>query len=321
MNGDLKLISELFKSCKDYFTSHNDDDHIRKIKQFLLDDLLTKVNEMESINSDYQVCILTVIDIEFESVCDAFEVSNLSIGKINDLVNLYRAKLVVNSGKPINVLVCKVGSAGNLNSSIVTNALLEKFEFKLMLLIGIAAGVRGRIKLGDVVFGRRVYYYEMEKFTSLSRLRRWQGYTIQYKFPDFISQPIYQKKLNDKYNSKPHHQAFYKDAKGNTIPVDYLKPNYLSNREYIILSGEKLRKDNKLVNLADEYHDYIRACEMEAAGFCSVCEYRNQNWLVIRGISDYGDEEKSNSFHYASSLAASFAALEFLYFSYDSLDV
>src|SRR5207249_1098766 len=40
----------------------------------------------------------------------------------------------------------------------------------------------------------------------------------------------------------------------------------------------------------------IAAGEMEAAGFATACDKHKTDWLVVRGISDFGDKFKTSAF-------------------------
>ena len=52
----------------------------------------------------------------------------------------------------------------------------------------------------------------------------------------------------------------------------------------------------------------IVAAEMESAGFCIACNEFYNNWLVIRGISDYGGEDKNDKFNKKYQHIAAFGA-------------
>ncbi|MBI4596377.1 MAG: hypothetical protein HY730_08390 [Candidatus Tectomicrobia bacterium] len=85
-----------------------------------------------------------------------------------------------------------------------------------------------------------------------------------------------------------------------------------SFRQGIILSGEKMIKNGKLPEFANEYHEKALACEEEAAGFCRSCEDCGVSWLVFRGISDFGDQSKRKKCQPWAALTAASAASLFL---------
>jgi hypothetical protein len=80
-----------------------------------------------------------------------------------------------------------------------------------------------------------------------------------------------------------------------------------------IASGEKLLRDGeKLAQLRATMHGKVEAGEMEAAGVVEACRGANLPWLVIRGISDFGDELKDDRFHGFAARAAAAVMVDFL---------
>jgi nucleoside phosphorylase len=59
-------------------------------------------------------------------------------------------------------------------------------------------------------------------------------------------------------------------------------------------------------------HGKVEAGEMEAAGLATACRRGNVDWLVVRGISDFGDTLKSDQFHTLASHAAASVAVDFI---------
>jgi nucleoside phosphorylase len=85
--------------------------------------------------------------------------------------------------------------------------------------------------------------------------------------------------------------------------------------EGVILAGEKLIGDGSLPPMREEYHDKVRAGEMEGSGFARACEEYGIPWLVFRGISDFGDPEGSETrkeWKAAAALASATAVVHFL---------
>src|SRR5262249_22671820 len=56
-------------------------------------------------------------------------------------------------------LVC-FGGAGNVAAAVITSEVLARLSPKLAIMVGIAAGIRGKCKLGDVIVCDRVVAYE-----------------------------------------------------------------------------------------------------------------------------------------------------------------
>jgi len=106
---------------------------------------------------------------------------------------------------------------------------------------------------------------------------------------------------------------------GSKVPEAAIRkmPSY---EKGFICSGEKLRRDGTLPDMAREYHDQILAVEMEGSGFASTCDNREVSWLVLRGISDYADMRKRDSWQAVATLHAALAAKAFLVHGLRPLD-
>jgi nucleoside phosphorylase len=79
-----------------------------------------------------------------------------------------------------------------------------------------------------------------------------------------------------------------------------------------IASGEKLLRDpSKLHTLRSGMHGKTEVGEMEAAGLVEACRRGSVPWLVIRGISDFGDELKDDRFHELAARAAAATLADF----------
>jgi nucleoside phosphorylase len=80
----------------------------------------------------------------------------------------------------------------------------------------------------------------------------------------------------------------------------------------VIVSGEKLRRDGVLPELAAQQSDEIIAVEMEGAGFAATCDDKGIGWLVFRGISDFADMKKRDTWQPLAALHAALAAKCFI---------
>lgn len=58
-------------------------------------------------------------------------------------------------------------------------------------------------------------------------------------------------------------------------------------------------------------HGKIDVAEMEAAGIATACNRASTPYLVIRGISDFGDGEKNDGAHLLAATAAAIVAIDF----------
>jgi hypothetical protein len=91
----------------------------------------------------------------------------------------------------------------------------------------------------------------------------------------------------------------------------------ITARQGTIASGEKLLRDPAKLLAVRKQHGKIEAGEMEAAGIVDACRREPTPWLVIRGISDFGDEFKDDRFHGFAAAAAAAVLHDFLAYGLD----
>lgn len=170
----------------------------------------------------------------------------------------------------------KIGSLGEGASTLSIDKALNIWKIKMVVMIGIAFG-RGadcNQKIGDILVSREIYMYEKYK------IREKKDGTLNYKHlsnPYSSAGKILTKRFQD----------------------DNLWESTNSSRPRIhfgtIASGEKvidsITEKNKLLERGDATH--IIGGEMEATGLVAACSSNNiYEWIVVKGISDWGDGNK-----------------------------
>jgi len=216
----------------------------------------------------------------------------------------------------MKILLTMVGEPRNTPCALACANLFKLYKVGICMLVGIAAGLKDKIKLGQVVVGEMVLDYEgqrlevtgakirpMQYHLKRSLQRDFQNFrpdeqTLKQTFGDFLS------RLPNGYNLSPEIREF--------------TPAYSTG---VILSGEKLLADGTLPELRKTYHDKVRALEMEGSGFARACEQYSVPWMIFRGISDYGDGDKGDEWQVPSALAAATCALLFLKSEYRKQEI
>lgn len=265
------------------------------------------------------VGFLTVIKPEIEALREVLEVAGTVEMLPPDHGTIYlEAHLQNEFYNRLRVIVACIGSAGNNRSSAAASALIGAHHPSLIVLSGIAAGLRGKTKIGEVVSSERVVAYEGAAIVG----RRAAPALVEPR-PDMasldkvISQSLVYYKLDASRVMK-----FFHDSGGSVPQISDLrntKPEEIclspSHRSQTFASGEKLLRDGKvLARLRRRMHGRIEVGEMEAAGVATACAEVSPSipWLIFRGISDFGDRRKSDNFHdYAARMAAA-VAVDFL---------
>lgn len=223
------------------------------------------------------------------------------------------------AGQTLRIVISCVGLSGNTESQIPTERLIEIFEPELLLFTGIGCGIK-KYKLGDVATSDAVWAYEYLKTTRKGPLDRSRAKNTPRHVQDDVSF------FSDVDKWRSHVRKCMRSAPKDLRPRKSLTHPEL-NRSVWIASGEKVLGNGELSRL-NARHDMIRAGEMEGYGFATACEDRRPlvPWLVIRGISDYGDGTKDrvgktklprkDEYHFAAAQAAACFAYQLLHCTY-----
>lgn len=265
------------------------------------------------------VAILTVIPTELFAVLDALGISNS--GREKDALGTvyFRGSLRSQlTRRDYNLLVTCIGAAGNYDASAAVHDVIATHRPQVLLLMGIAAGIRGKVRIGEVVLSERIVTYESAAVVGSEdgRSSSTEHRPEIDRTPHLINQDVIT------YRPETSRlEARFRDIQGRfpTPPAgkeEEFRQHVVSTltvRTTTIASGEKLIRDPaRLLAVRQEQHGKVEVGEMEAAGLVAACRRANVPWLVIRGISDFGDQLKDDQFHELASRAAATVLADFL---------
>lgn len=218
-------------------------------------------------------------------------------------------------------IVTMVGRDRNVPCANACRTLFNNFDVGLCILVGIAAGLKEAVGLGDVVAAEAILDYEgarlevagPRKRPEFSNLGRRIARDLQYFDPSETGwHELFAESLKDLQKSVE-------------IPAfeDTWRPRYHTG---IIVAGEKLAADDSLEQKRRDYHERVRALEMEGSGFAQACDECGIPWLIVRGISDYGDpaskdgkaldKRSRKAWQRTAALAAATCVMKFLEHEY-----
>jgi nucleoside phosphorylase len=277
---------------------------------------MARVGSTRAPGETVDVVILTVIQAEFEAARRVLQIGDHNREKDPDGTVYFRGTVrsdLVRRDYTI-ALTC-IGAAGNPNAAAATAGAIAKYHPRAVLLMGIAAGVRGKVQIGEVVLSDRVVTYEPAALVRSAKGTEEQPRPEIDRAPYTIIQdmatyrPILPRLLDTFVRA------------GGVIPTaatgqeDEFRAHVASTvtaRLGTIASGEKLLRNPEKLLAVRKLHGKTEVGEMEAAGFVEACRRGPVPWLVIRGISDFGDEFKDDRFHAFASCAAAAVAHDFV---------
>ena len=242
-------------------------------------------------NAPIDFAILTAIQVERKAVCAALGFGSDQRVKRGGRV-YWRGFLPLPDGSSYQLVVAQPSDMGQVEATSLTKDVLHEWKPAAAILVGIAASTNPtKVKLGDIVVGKSVWYYEHGKVTP-------NGTEPQ---ADMIQSDAELLK----------HFTGLADWDGE---VEAERPDGSENRPKIhagvIASGEKVIADEAVRNHIASAQRKIIAIAMEDYGFSRAVSHSPEHvrHLVIRGVCDDGSPAKDDQWHeYAATAAAAFA--------------
>ena len=208
---------------------------------------------------------------------------------------IYRSTTIYNSqGEPLKLHVSWPASYGLVETSLYLPSVLDEFNPRITIMTGICAGDKKRVKLGDIVIADRAFIYDEGKI----RL-------------DQSSQPIIQPDLHTHSTQPEILRLIHMFDKWKPLVATLTRP--LPNC-YIaaMASGNAVRGDNPFEQVQRVVRNAI-AVDMEGAAFYRcVAEFPGIRSLLVKGVCDYGDGDKDDTFHSYAASASALYALTFI---------
>ena len=263
------------------------------------------------LNKDFaDVAFIAILKEELVALKTAL---GISIDKAEDYsvrgMRCWRAQLTSSTQvDPINVVVTMVGAARTLECAAAMSTFFTHHMAGLCILVGIAAGLKKKTTIGDVVAAYdMVLDYEGQRLEPAGPKKRPKPYPLHPLIKrdlEYFS-PVRTDWLSQFQSMLPKLQA------EKLIPSECSNwlPKYHTG---VILAGEKLVADGSLPAMQRDFSEKVRAVEQEGSGFARICNEQPVPWLVFRGVSDYGERRKPNEFQVVAALAAATCAVAFV---------
>ncbi len=179
-------------------------------------------------------------------------------------------------------VVIVLAGEGKVNAAITTSLMIENFNVKCIINVGVAGGQKG-VKHRDVVISSEVLYHDFD-VTSFGKYVRGQ-------VPGF----------------KP---LFYADESllnKTKMVLNNLHFNYKIGK---IASGDQFVYSKETIKDVNELYSDIYAIEMEAGAIAQTSTIYNVPFIIYRSISDIlEDEDQDDDFYKFLAIASKNASL------------
>lgn len=201
------------------------------------------------------------------------------------------------NGSIIKLLCACSEKMGVTAASTLTTRVAMLFSPKLIVMVGICAGVKGKTKLGDIIVGDPVWDWGAGKITLTD-----SGQVFQ---PEPHHLPLDRNIKRYAQNLAKDNEKIFSSAsllrKGRTVitPNVYILP---------MACGSQVIADEAIVDDIAKTHRKLAAIEMESYGVVFSAASFNIKSAVIKSVCDFADSEKGDDMHeYAASASAVFA--------------
>lgn len=216
--------------------------------------------------------------------------------------NIYHVCTIQAENGEHRVAVIQLNQMGNVEAGIRATQAISELDPAYVLMVGIAAGTKGRVRLGDVIVSTQVFYYEQAKLRS-------QGAEIR---PSVI--PVDPYLLQSSQNLQG-------DDWRKLVVVDDAQREAFDPPEVRfgpLAVGDKVVADEDYASDLMQFHPKLIGIEMESYGVAAAAAnaLSRPRFLAIRGVSDFADEQKDDCYRRRASAVAAAFAVGFLRYGY-----
>jgi tetratricopeptide (TPR) repeat protein/nucleoside phosphorylase len=210
----------------------------------------------------------------------------------------YRFATIKNSkGELLNLHISWLPRYGPQEMTLHLSRVLEECQPRIAIMTGICAGDARQVQLGDLVVAERTFTYDNGKFTLDEQGRSVHLHdTLTYQLDANILQFL----------------GLFDDWMPLVADLETLPP-MLDQRKTVchikaMASGNAVRADNPFQDVQAPVRGTV-AIDMEGAAFGLVMSrHPLTRWLIVKGVCDYADRTKNDTYHdYAARASASYA--------------
>ena len=254
---------------------------------------------------DYDIAIVTAVEKELKSI------KNLCVDwKVKEVPNdseIYYEGIIESKIKKVKVVLAKQHQMGMPAASVLSMKMIHNFHPKYICMIGIAAGKRGKVNLGDILVAGESWDYGSGKIRESD-----------------------EKENNYLFEPEPHQLSIDPDIRKIfscnfedillEIRKEWNKHGYLVKHDlniYVgaIASGAAVIQNEGVVkDFIDAHNRGLLGLDMETYGVYIAAENSSKprpQFFSIKSVCDFADKEKNDNFQ---SYAAYTSAQFFYYF-------
>lgn len=195
-------------------------------------------------------------------------------------------------GLPCRVVVAPILKMGRVQAALATARAIDRWLPRIVLLVGIAGGVKGRVNLGDVLMPEQVADFELQKLVPRGPEIRWQHHRVDPRL---------------------HIAAQLVDFTPSWAAVAADRPKVGDPKIGwgVVATGDKVVAAERVLKSYAKTYPQLDGIEMEAGGVAAAAfsSVPSPGFFMVRGVSDMADSRKNKPAvkkwrRYASEIAA-----------------
>lgn len=252
------------------------------------------------------VAVLTVLPEELDACLHVFEADGQHPHHESESGRrFFRTSIEARlARRTLSVVITDAGRSGTVEVAPAVHELSDHYKPRQWFLVGIAAGHRKHLRIGDVVVPESVHHYDPARITDGGEQSRFEHINVPTSLFNALR---YYRPDEGRYAEMV--QAFLSYAADNyrltEIPPEFLPS--IKMRNIVVASGTKVSRSEAFMDRLLDLNDKFRAVDMESYGFGRTCD--GGQWAVLRGISDHGDAADSGASEDLTFAATGLAAL------------
>jgi nucleoside phosphorylase len=268
---------------------------------------LVKRREMVGGIQQFDICIVCALAEEAEAVINEFSARckirfNQAFSQIDGCE--YQCATIRNKErKALAVLVTWMPFTGPVETANRVRSLLEEFHPRFVAMTGICAGYKEQVALGDLVAAAYAFHYEEGKVEADTNERgrfrpEWRTHSTAKRVVQYINHfaawepPVAEMKRT----------MIRRELQEAERPRCVVAP---------VASGMAVYVNNPFPRLLEHNRKALFLDQEVAAFYQTLSEFPDMYYLAVKGVCDYGDEDKSDGYH---DYAARASAIYLLFF-------
>ena len=218
---------------------------------------------------------------------------NWSEARALDEVGFYYEGVIHSGRGEHSVIAAAAPRMGMVASALLTQKMIAKFRPRVLCMVGICAGVKGRCEIGDLLVADPAWDWQMGKY----EVGRFAFAPDQIDLSVQIAERFVQLGEDKEFWYNLHGE--YGDSKPPNVPTPKVGP---------VASGSAVLADSSVVSRIREQHRQLLGVEMELYGVYAAAKYATNPQTAtfgIKSVADFADEKKSDVYQsYAAYISA-----------------